>query len=383
MNSVFRRVPAWAMVLALGATLMPSGAQAKDKLLDEVIEFTGALLFLETKVPGLVIGAVRNGETSVAGFGRVSEQENRKPDGKTLLRIGSITKVFTGAVLASLVADGAVEFTDPLQKHLNWGVDIPSKDGKHIRLIDLVTHTSGLPREIERPPSPPDNPFQTITKEAFIANLRGDPLLFPPGTGALYSNFAFDLLAQALGNAARKSYADLLSERILQPLGLGSTAFTHDAQQKNLMQGHDFDGKPLPDAPTSPMIVGSGGLYSTADDILRWIAWHLDRFSTADAETRLLDHSAYVYRDGLSPVFGLDESGRMDAMGLGWIIMMPKNGKPLILQKAGGLQGVFCYMAFAPAHGIGVFIAINQFNLGAALKMAEVMNSLIGDLAPR
>lgn len=376
-----RRALACTMVLALAALLMSSRSQAK--VLDEVVEFTGALLFLQSKVPGLVIGAVRNGEVSVAGFGQVSDQEKRKPDGKTLLRIGSITKVFTGAVLASLVADSAVKFTDPLQKHLDWGVDIPSKTGKKIRLIDLVTHTSGLPREIERAPSPPDNPFQTITKEAMIANLRSDPLLFPPGTGALYSNFAFDLLAQALGNATRKPYADLLSERILKPGELGATAFTHDPQQKNLMQGHDFDGKPLPDAPTSPMIVGSGGLYSTADDMLRWIAWHLDRFATADAETRLLDHAAYVYRDGLDPVFGLDESGRMDAMGLGWIVMMPKDGRPLILQKAGGLQGVFSYVAFAPAHGVGVFVAINQFNLGAALNMAEVMNGLIGDLAPR
>lgn len=232
MTPVIRRALACMTVVALAAGLMSSGAQAKDKLLDEVVEFTGALLFLQSKVPGLIIGAVRNGEVSVAGFGQVSDQEKRKPDGMTLLRIGSITKVFTGAVLASLAADSAVKFTDPLQKHLDWGVDIPSKDGKHIRLIDLVTHTSGLPREIERAPSPPDNPFQTITKEAMIANLRGDPLLFAPGTGALYSNFAFDLLAQALGNAARKPYADLLSERILKPLELRSTAFTHDPQQK-------------------------------------------------------------------------------------------------------------------------------------------------------
>ncbi len=96
------------------------------------------------------------------------------PDGKTLFRIGSITKAFTGAVLASLVADGVVKFTDPLQKHLGWEVKIPSKDGKNIRLIDLVTHASGLPRETERAPSPPDNPFQTITRETLILNLQAD-----------------------------------------------------------------------------------------------------------------------------------------------------------------------------------------------------------------
>ena len=370
--------------LIVGLVSLPLCTQAKDKLLDEAVGFTGALLFLESKVPALVIGAVRNGEMAVAGFGKVKSEADSAPDGKTLLRIGSITKAFTGAVLASLVVDRIVNFTDPLQKRLGWDAKIPARDGKDIRLIDLATHTSGLPREVERAASPPDNPFQTITKEAFIRNLQDGALLFAPGTGALYSNFAFDLLAQAIANAAGKSYEDLLKERVLSRAGLASTVFTPNAEQrKNLLQGHDFDGTPLPDAPTVPMIVGSGGLYATPDDILRWIGWHLDRFSTADAEMRFLNHAAYVQRDGLNPVFGLDESGRMDAMGLGWVIMMPAGGRPLILQKAGGLQGVFSYMAFSPARRTGVFVAINQFNLGAGLKMAEVANELIATLAPR
>lgn len=368
-------------VLSLGALAFPLGARAKDRLLDEVVEFTGSVLFLESKVPGLVIGAVQNGEMSVSGFGKIGPQEDRAPDRQTLMRIGSITKVFTGAVLASLVGDGVVKFTDPLQARLGWDAEIPTKDGKSIRLIDLATHTSGLPREAERPAAPADNPFSTITKEAFIRNLQNDPLLFAPGTGALYSNFGFDLLAQALANAAGKPYEDLLRERVLALAGLTSTVFAPDAEQrKRLMQGHDFSGALLPDAPTVPMIVGSGGLYSTPDDILRWLGWHLDRFSTGNAEMRLLDHAAYVQRNGLNPVFGLDESGRMDAMGLGWVIMMPTREHPLILQKAGGLQGVFSYVAFAPTGGVGAFVAINQFDFGAGEAMAKVVNAMIATL---
>jgi D-alanyl-D-alanine-carboxypeptidase/D-alanyl-D-alanine-endopeptidase len=241
-----------------------------------------------------------------------------------------------------------------------------------------------LPREVERAPGPADNPFQTMTKEALIRNLQGDPLLFAPDTGVLYSNFAFDLLAQALANTAGKPYEDVLRQRVLDPTGLASTVFAPNAEQRTrLMQGHDFDGKPLPDAPSVAMISGAGGLYSTADDMLRWLAWHLDRFSTAGAEMRFLDHAAYLPRDGLNPVLGLDESGHMDAMGLGWVVMMPRGTRPLILQKAGGLQGIFSYIAFAPTRGVGVFISINQFNLGAALKMAEVVNEFIATLAPR
>ena len=53
------------------------------------------------------------------------------------------------------------------------------------------------------------------------------------------------------------------------------------------------------------------------------------------------------------------------------------------LQKAGGLQGTFSYVAFAPTKGVGAFVAINEFNFGAALNMAKTVNDLIGALAPR
>jgi serine-type D-Ala-D-Ala carboxypeptidase/endopeptidase len=70
----------------------------------------------------------------------------------------------------------------------------------------------------------------------------------------------------------------------------------------------------------------------------QWLDWHLDRFSTSSAEMRLLDHAAYARRNGLRPVFGLDEFGRVDAMGLKWVVMMLTSEHPLILQKAGGFR---------------------------------------------
>jgi D-alanyl-D-alanine-carboxypeptidase/D-alanyl-D-alanine-endopeptidase len=63
--------------------------------------------------------------------------------------------------------------------------------------------------------------------------------------------------------------------------------------------------------------------------------------------------------------------------------MLSRNNRPLILQKAGGLQGIFSYMAFAPARGVGAFAAINAFNFGAAQKMAETVSEMIATLAPR
>ena len=136
-----------------------------------------------------------------------------------------------------------------------------------------------------------------------MSSLTPDALLFAPGTGILYSNFGFDLLVQSSAKTAGKSYPDLLRERVLEPAGLTNTRFDlPETDQQRAMQGHNFDGAPMPFIPTSPMIVGAGGLYSTANDMLRWLSWHLDRFGTKEAEMRFLDHASYLDRDGLNPV---------------------------------------------------------------------------------
>lgn len=372
-----------ALLMATGVSVGAPGTALADPLLEEVVEFAGTILYLEHKVPGLVIGAGRNGKTATYGIGEASEG-GKAPDGDTVLRIGSITKAFTGQVLAQLAADGTVSLTQKLGElapDLGSGADA---NVANVRLIEIATHSAGLPRELPHEHGPAHDPFATITRVGFSKWLKTEQLLFAPGTGILYSNFAFDLLSIALSEAAEKPYPKLLEEHITKPLGMKDTTFVLTNEQKGrLMQGHNFDGKPLPDVPTGSVIVGSGGLYSTPKDLLRWMEWHLDRLSTDGAETRMLDHATYLVRDGLNPVSGMDESGHMDAMGLGWVVMMPEGNRPLILQKAGGLQGTFSYIAFAPTRGIAIFISINEFSFGAAMAMGEAANEMIATLAPR
>ena len=371
--------------LIAGAALpWPYPTRASQALLDDAVGFTGQILFLSVKTPALVLGVVRNGQTSIQGFGRRAADTSEPPAADTLFRIGSITKAFTGQLLASLAADGVVSLADPLTKYVPEFIAPMSEGGRPIRLIDLATHSAGLPREVPHAPGPPDDPFVNVTHDAFVAWLKANPLMFTPGTSISYSNFGFDLLAAALAAAAHQPYPDLLDARVLRPLGLRDTTFApSESQAARIMPGHDFDGSPLPNAATGSVIVGSGGLYSSARDLLAWLEWHLDRFGNERAAERLIDHAAYLWRDGLNAVFGMDESGHMDAMGLGWVIMAPERDRPLILQKAGGLQGVFSYVAFAPARGIGVCAAINAFDVAAGLAMAKAANDLIAELAPR
>jgi D-alanyl-D-alanine-carboxypeptidase/D-alanyl-D-alanine-endopeptidase len=373
------------MTAILVVQLVASGrAAAEDKLLTEVVEFRGAVTYLSTKVPGFILVAVRNGEIAVAGFGRISDQQDKTPDGETMFRIGSISKAFCGEVLASLVLDGKLHLSDPLQERLGYDVTVPERSGRQIRLIDLVTHSSGLPREVPRAEGPPNDPFSTNTKQAQIAGLETDPLLFAPGTAALYSNYAFDLLGAALANVGGRPYAQMLRERVLDPAGVKDTVFNlRPGDEARLMQGHNFDGSPMLTVPTPTSIECAGGLHSTANDMARWMKWHLDRFAATDRDLRLLDHAAYLYRDGLTAVVGLDGAGPMDAMGLGWVINMPAGNRPLILQKSGGLQGTFTYVALAPTRGVAAFFVMNEFSTSGFDAAVSATNGLIGQLAPR
>jgi len=374
----------WITRCAATALVMIAAAgpvRAAD-LLEEAVDFTGTILWIQTDVPGLVIGAVRGDESYVAGFGEFRDGSGIPPDGDTRMRIGSVTKVFTGAVLASLVADGTVDLTARVDAYLDWDVTLPTMDGHYLRLIDLATHAGGLPREIQHNGGTPEDPYADITRERFIQNLEDDPLMFPPGTGVFYSNFGFDLLAQTLQAAAGQPYETLLEERVLKPAGMTATTFNlTDAQRETAFQGHNIDGSPMPFVPSAEIMRGSGSLHSTANDLLAWMKWHLDRFGENEAEMRMIDHATYLGRDGLSPIYGMDESGHMDGLGLGWIVMEPEGTRPRILQKAGGRQGIFTYFAFAPDHGVGVFAAMNEFSFGGTIAMNAAMNELIDQLS--
>ena len=192
------RIAVVAVVVGCGASA--SRARA-DALLDEMVEFTGQVFILGTKVPAVVIGALRDGEIAVSGFGERAGPGSPAPDGDTISRIGSITKAFTGDVLAHLVANGTVGLADPLTK---WQPDFgPGVNGDvdRVTLLDLATHSGGFPREAPHQPGPDTDPFSTISRDAFANWTKTKPLLFPPGSSILYSNFGFDLLAMAMSAA--------------------------------------------------------------------------------------------------------------------------------------------------------------------------------------
>ena len=201
---------ALAFSLALGLSLHGFGPARADPFLDEMVGFEGQMFIVQHKVPALVIAVVRDGEVSVKGFGERAGPGSPPPDGDTLMRIGSITKPFTGLVLAHLADEGKVQFATPLIALAPEFADAKDPNIAKVRLLDLVTHAGGFPREVPHEPGSGSDPFATITPGAFAAWIKDTPLLFEPGKSVMYSNFGFDLLAIALAHAAKKPYPELL-----------------------------------------------------------------------------------------------------------------------------------------------------------------------------
>ncbi|MBV9225337.1 MAG: D-alanyl-D-alanine-carboxypeptidase/endopeptidase AmpH, partial [Acidobacteriaceae bacterium] len=251
-----------------------------------------------------------------------------------------------------------------------------------ITLLDLATHSAGLPRDAGDIPS--DKPTGTWpTRQELWDWFSKYRLNWAPGSVAAYSNAGFSLLADALAVAGGKPYPQLLRESITDPLGMPDTTLDPNQEQcGRLMMGSGDLDKPSP-CENMEATQGNGGLYSTGNDMARWLRHNLDAANPAAWPVLTLAHAAYRQRQSMTAAIGFDESGPMSGLGLGWVIMSANGNLPMIVQKAGAGAGFMTYIAFAPGRDVGVFWAVNRldFNMGAALGVAA--NELIANLVTR
>ena len=191
----------------------------------------------------------------------------------TVFEIGSVTKTFTATVLAEMVARGAVALEDTVAQYLPPEVRLPSRNGKAITLLDLATHTSGLPRfPTNMNPGDNANPFADYAQEQRYAFLSSYVLPRDPGEQYQYSNLGMALLGHALARRAGKPYKALVVDAVLGPLGMHDTRISlRPALRRRFTPGHDASlalQKPW-DLPT---LAGSGAFRSTARDMVRFLA---------------------------------------------------------------------------------------------------------------
>jgi D-alanyl-D-alanine-carboxypeptidase/D-alanyl-D-alanine-endopeptidase len=216
------------------------------------------------------------------------------------------------------------------------------------------------------------------TLPAIDAWLSENELMFEPGSRLFYSNFGYQLLGAALGAANGTTYAEALRQYVTEPLGMPDTANTVAPESMGrVIPAHFFDGAELPMVDGSDLVGASGGIFTTAEDIETWLRWNLAQ----DADpVREVFHSAHAERSDYASVSLMDESGALDAMGLGWVFMNQTPYAPFVMQKAGAHAGYMAYVAIAPDREAAVFMGINQYDFDKDTTMTELVNSMLASL---
>jgi CubicO group peptidase (beta-lactamase class C family) len=278
------------------------------------------------KMPAVVGATIDRGLVEVEALGTIADE----PDPRSLAwEIGSITKVFTGILLAEMSIRGEVAIDDPVGSHAPDSVAarLPAPELQPT-LADLATHRSGLPRIprswIRRFKGHPD-PYSVISAQDVWDALMSDPPT-PRPDRPRYSNFGVGLLGLLLGRAAGSTYEALVADRILGPLHMTSTGFgaTPVAGFRK--------GRPTPPW-TFPAMAAAGGLRSTVDDMLRFArATIYPPEGTLGAAVRL----------ARTPVW----EGRVRAMGLGWQMRRRPGGAEALWHNG----GTFATSSFLALH---------------------------------
>ncbi len=314
----------------------------------EVKKILEQRIALDKKGVGIAVGIINEKGTKLINYGRMKVGEPREVEANSIFEIGSITKVFTCILLADMVERGEMKLADPISLYLPQTVKCPTRGGKEITLLDLATHTSGLPRmPTNFRPKDAKNPFADYTVEQLYAFLSSYTLPRDIGSKYEYSNVGMGLLGHILTLKTKKDYETLVVERICKPLKMNDTRITLSAEQKSrLATGHTTDLNPTPnwDIPT---LAGAGALRSTVNDMLKFAAANLGLVKTKLFP--VLQKSHQMQRPTDSP--NLD-------IALGWHIH--KRFGTEIIWHNGGTGGYRTFTGFDPKKRAAVVVLSNS-----------------------
>lgn len=332
-----RRTFVGSLATGTAASLLPRSAGAAES---DLAARVGRCLdrALAAGSPSAVCGVIRGAHRYTAGASR----SGPAPDGRTVFQLGSIGKTLTATALARAVCAGTVRLDAPLV--LPPAFRVPSK-GRPVTPADLATHTSGLP---SLPPNlltdaDPYDPYAHYTVDDLAVGLAGTTPDAEPGSAYQYSNLGFGLLGQSL---AFDDVDAMLKREVTAPLRLHDTTTTLRADMASRKAVGHLEGDPVPDWHDRVLTGAGTSVYSTAADMVRYLAAQLRPERSA-----LRDAIELTQR----PHFTVDETLQL---GLGWHLTTPAGGRTVTWHN-GGTGGFSTCAAFSTDNATAVVMMVN------------------------
>ena len=325
----------------------------------------------------VAVGWIRDGQAEFAGFGKAETISNgpaariEPPRADSIFEIGSISKVFTGLLLAHAVETDGVALDEPfallLPEEIRDAWKLPTFEGVPFTPRHLATHTSGLPRlggDVLVASVSSSNPYQNATEASLVRLLPHLKLLSRPGERHFYSNLGVGMLGHGLARRAGCTYGALLDRVIVGPLGMSDTvASTASNDQRpdptRRVVGRKQDGTPAPFWDFD-VYDGAGGIRSTLADLIRFAQAHLEGLENPKAPL------ASAIRRATSSWFVIEPQHA--EVGLNWFRRLP---------AADDKHGVFFLWHNGETGGFRSFLGIRPDRRAAVvLLMARADPSL-------
>jgi CubicO group peptidase (beta-lactamase class C family) len=339
--------------LLVGIATVHAAAQTEVQGVIDRVDAQATAEAAKLKAGGITVGVVAGGKLAwTKSYGTGATRQS-------VYRIGSITKQFTALMLLQLVQSGKVHLSDPVEKYFP---EVNKVQGRYagavpITLLQLATHTSGIDRE------PDDLPAYLKGSVAewesvLIAALPKTKYAFEPGTRYHYSNVGYAILGAALSRAAGESYPAYVRKHILEPLGMTHTYFEpNDEMRPLLAKGHivEQNGEINTAIPEREHLgrgykVPNGALYTTVDDMARFVAFELGDGPESVLPKDVLGSSQRSFIRVTNPKF-------TQGYGLGCDVI--RNGETLIYGHNGAVAGYVAAAYFSHAPDAGVIVLHN------------------------
>ncbi len=265
-------------------------------------------------VQGVSIGVVDHDRTWTHSYGTLAESVPTTPNENTIYEIGSISKVFTGVLLAHAVGEGEVTLGTSIGEIETSLLHSNPTLASGIQLRHLSTHASGLPRMPDNwKPANTHQPYEDYDRELMMQYLATAKPTSEPGKPSGYSNFAVGLLGELLATKAGTTYESLLKQRIVDPLAMTSTSVRVSAENRpRVAPPHQASGAADHEW-AFDAFAGAGAIHGTTSDMLRFIDAHLHPLESP-AQQPLARAIELAWQQHLPAADG------GFAMGLGWHI---------------------------------------------------------------
>lgn len=363
------------LLIATAIAANPAFAETGGSNVRSVVDQAAARFFRgNPQAVGVSIGVYQNGNSYFYRFGSAVPGGHAKPSQDAMYAIASITKTFTGILIAQAALDGRLKLDDDVRKFLPGEYPNLAFNGKPIRVYDLLDHQSGLPFFLpDNSQTQPDSDLDTVpwteriaqvektyTREDFFRDLHNVKLVAIPGTKFQYSNAGAMLAGYILEKLYGESYESLLKKEIFDPLHMRSTRISvPPSLRAKVVTGFDEKGRPMPNIPDE--LQGAGAIRTTTADLLRYAVWNL-------AE------NVKVVRLAHTPVL---TSGTYSA-GLNWQEVRD-HGRRIIWQE-GNIDGFNALCILEPELRISLVVLANEEDRASAHGQSVLANEVLKGL---